>query len=220
MTISFNGITKQITVSDLAQFSTVNVKDDIYSGWKNWAVAGDNAKYELALRPVGGDPTEGTQSVPPYFFLMNNWKIVINGIQNLKFDTNLYCDANTNTTINPFILTNASVINKVSDAPVNIITIEAGFSEEILHDGLDSYENKDDWKGSGTGGDVTVTTTEIIERIDLVLEENTFEINELVDSLEINTTTEKTDLKINDDTLFLPLDVEAIHLEECENIQD
>ncbi len=126
MAVTFNGVTKRITVSGLSDFTTVNVESDIYSAWKTWVRTSDNAKYKQALRPVGGDPIGGTQTVPPYFFLMYNWKVEVSGIQNLTFNTNLYCDEATNLTTNPFLITNnGSVISKTSDAPVNTIQVSS-----------------------------------------------------------------------------------------------
>ncbi len=122
MATAFNGITKQIAITGLADFAIVDVEKDIYSAWKAWVLLSDNAKYEQALRPVGGQPVGGTQTVPPYFFLMNDWKITVDAIENLKFNTNLYCDEDSNTNVNPFLVTNnGSVVNQTSDAPVNII---------------------------------------------------------------------------------------------------
>jgi hypothetical protein len=124
MTTTFDGVAKQITVSDFNNFDTVDVQKDIYSAWKRWFVLSDNAKYLQAFRPIGGDATGGTQTAPPYFFLMNNWKVVVDGIQNLGFNTNLYCEEASNISTNPFLIINGgSVLSKTSDAPVNTIEV-------------------------------------------------------------------------------------------------
>ncbi len=124
MAVTFNGITKQIAVTGYADYAVVDVEKELYSAWKRWTVATNNAKYLQAFRPIGGDATGGTQTAPPYFFLMNNWKILVDGIEGLGFNTNLYCEEASNTNTNPFIvINNGSVISKTSDAPVNTIEV-------------------------------------------------------------------------------------------------
>lgn len=87
MAFTFNGITKRITVTGVTE---VDVKD-LYSSWKEWAVAGDNLKYSQALRTIGGDPTVEGQSAPSYYFLTNGWRIIIDAI-NVSFSFNIYSD--------------------------------------------------------------------------------------------------------------------------------
>ena len=136
MTTTFNGITKEILVTGKADYSIVDVEQELYSEWKVWASTSDNAKYLQAFRPIGGDATGGTQTAPPYFFLMNNWKVKVDGIVGLGFNTNLYCEEASNTNTNPFLVINgASVISKVSDAPVNTISVGSGLSTDE-HDKL------------------------------------------------------------------------------------
>ncbi len=135
MAVSFNGITKRITISGLSNFSIVEVEKDLYSSWKNWVITDNNAKYQQAFRPIGGDPIGGTQTVPPYFFLLNNWKVDFSTMENIGFDTNLYCEESSNITTNPFIISgNGSAISKTSDAPVNTIQISS-ISQEMEYDG-------------------------------------------------------------------------------------
>lgn len=49
---------------------------EIYSEWKNWilADAGDRLGYPQAFSVLGGDPTDGGQSAPSFFFLENGWR--------------------------------------------------------------------------------------------------------------------------------------------------
>ena len=136
MAVAFNGITKRITITGLADYATVDVEKDIYSAWKTWVATANNAKYMQAFRPVGGDPIGGTQTVPPYFFLMNNWKIDFSTMSNITFNTNLYCEESSNSNMNPFVITgNGSAISKTSDAPVNTIQISS-ISQEMEYDGI------------------------------------------------------------------------------------
>lgn len=48
---------------------------DIYSRWKDWLASGDNAKYLQAFSIVGGDPIGGGNSITPYVFLENGWRL-------------------------------------------------------------------------------------------------------------------------------------------------
>ncbi len=148
MAVSFNGITKRITITGLADYSTVDVEKDLYSAWKNWVIDGANAKYPQAFRPIGGDPIGGTQTVPPYFFLLNDWKVDFSAMSNIGFDTNLYCEESSNATTNPFIISgNGSAISKTSDAPVNTIQISS-ISQEMEYDGVVYIDTVDGSAGS------------------------------------------------------------------------
>jgi len=70
--VTFDGANKLI----IADSGTVeiNVKE-LYSMWKEWVQIGDNLKYQIAFKVVGGEPTVGNNIITPYFFLSNGWKI-------------------------------------------------------------------------------------------------------------------------------------------------
>jgi len=53
----------------------VCITECLYSPWKIWVQESDNAKYEQAFRIVGGEPTTGSNSIAPYSFLLNGWRI-------------------------------------------------------------------------------------------------------------------------------------------------
>lgn len=55
----------------------VYVKEDIYSGWKEWIQVRDNSKYIDAFRTTGGDPVGGGLYAGDIYFTVNGWKIVI-----------------------------------------------------------------------------------------------------------------------------------------------
>ena len=125
MAVSFDGTTKRMVVSGVTM---VDVQRDLYSAWKHWLILSDNAKYEQALRPVGGDSIGGGQRSPVYFFLMNNWKVVVDGSV-VDFSLNLYCEEATNTSTFPFIIQNNGAVSyKVSDSPV--VSRGSGLSAE------------------------------------------------------------------------------------------
>jgi hypothetical protein len=56
-------------------FTTLDVKTDIYSDWKEWQLIGDNSKYSQAFIAIGGDPIGGGLYAGSYYFLTNGWKI-------------------------------------------------------------------------------------------------------------------------------------------------
>ena len=127
MAVAFDGVAKSITVTGTA---IVNNQQNIYSEWKNWVRASDNAKYEQALRPIGGDNIGDGNLSPAFFFLMNNWKIYIDGI-NVKFTVNLYCEEASNDNYNPFVITgNGSAINEMSNSPIVTVSSGSGLSTE------------------------------------------------------------------------------------------
>ncbi len=130
--VVFNGISKQILVTSV---TSIDVQKDIYSAWKNWVIQGDNGKFVQALRSVGGDLIGSGQSSPAYFFLMNDWKIAVSGI-NVEFQLNIYCEQATNTNTFPFLVTsNGAVSYKVSDSPIINISSDSGLSVDE-HDKL------------------------------------------------------------------------------------
>ena len=89
--VTFNGTTKLIIVDNA--ITELDVKVDLYSDWKEWLKEGDNAKFLVAMRTVGGDPTTGVKSVAPYFFLTNGWKIrPYEGDHTLTITGNLFVD--------------------------------------------------------------------------------------------------------------------------------
>ena len=71
--VTFDGPNKLIIVN--FGETELDVAIDLYSDWKEWVVLADNAKYLQAMYTTGGDPTVGSKTIAPYFFLMNGWKI-------------------------------------------------------------------------------------------------------------------------------------------------
>ena len=89
--VLFDGAVKVITVN--YGEASIDVKQDIYSEWKNWIAISANANFEQAIRTVGGDETVESQYIAPYFFLLNGWKIrPYEGDHTLNINGNLYVD--------------------------------------------------------------------------------------------------------------------------------
>ena len=64
-------------IIQLPALGVYDVGADLYSQWKLWARAGNNAGYLNAFDTTGGDDVGGGQSIAPYFFLRNDygWRI-------------------------------------------------------------------------------------------------------------------------------------------------
>jgi hypothetical protein len=106
--VTFDGLTKLITVN--AGVTTIDVAIDVYSAWKQWVLV--NPGWDAAFRTVGGDYIGPNQKIPTYFFLINNWKVVVDNL-NVNFSYNLYSDDY----VNPIQITNSSVYVNNSNVP-------------------------------------------------------------------------------------------------------
>lgn len=47
----------------------------LYSAWVDWVALSDNCKYLPAFSAVGGDDLGGGLYIPPYYFLLNGWRV-------------------------------------------------------------------------------------------------------------------------------------------------
>lgn len=84
----FDGENKLIYVNPV--ITAVNVKEDVYSDWKEWALVRDNAKFLPAIRTTGGDPVGGGEFTGDVYFLINGWRIIID--HSLNIDGVIYSD--------------------------------------------------------------------------------------------------------------------------------
>lgn len=86
MAITFDGATKRITL-DSASVTAA----EIWSRWSDWHAT--NPEWPLAFRQVGGDDLGGGLSIPPYFFLLNSWRVrPMESSHNLTITGNLFVD--------------------------------------------------------------------------------------------------------------------------------
>jgi hypothetical protein len=106
--VTFDGINKIITIG--SNVSSINIKTDIYSDWKEWVTLRDNAKYLPAIRVSGGDPIGSGGFTGDVYFLINGWRIVVD--HSCSFDGVIYSDDYPS----PFIQVDGTqiVTNKVS----------------------------------------------------------------------------------------------------------
>lgn len=87
MAITFDGATKRI-VLDSAAVSAA----EIWSRWVDWHAAG-NTQWPLAFQLVGGQALGGELFIPPYFFLLNGWRVrPMESSHNLTITGNLFVD--------------------------------------------------------------------------------------------------------------------------------
>jgi hypothetical protein len=71
--VTFDGVNKLILINN--GITEINVTTDIYSDWKEWVRLRDNAKYQQALRVVGGDDIGNSQALGGQYFLINGWRL-------------------------------------------------------------------------------------------------------------------------------------------------
>lgn len=123
MSISFNGLTKRISLTGT---TTLGVRD-LWSRWVDWMSQADNSKFLPAFTTLGGDtidPTSGT-SVPIYAFLQNGWRIKpqeSNHTLNVT-DGILLVDGGGD----PFVNTTGNFMVRVNySQPVQAITVNTG----------------------------------------------------------------------------------------------
>ena len=86
MAITLDGATKRI-ILDSASVSAAQ----IWSAWVDWHEA--NQQWPLAFQLVGGNALGGGLFIPPYFFLLNGWRVrPMEASHNLTITGNLFVD--------------------------------------------------------------------------------------------------------------------------------
>ena len=71
--VTFDGVNKLIIVNP--GVTSLDVKTDLYSDWKEWVRNEDYLKFLPPFSTVGGEPIVGGQSLDVTYFLINGWKI-------------------------------------------------------------------------------------------------------------------------------------------------
>jgi hypothetical protein len=120
--------------------TALDVTIDIYSDWKEWALLGDNFKYDQAMRSTGGDPLPGSKALGSTYFLMNGWKIRPQEANHtLNVDGNMYCEDGTSpftSTVGSWAVFVISTVSSLVDATVQQLPeIEQGmFQNQVCID--------------------------------------------------------------------------------------
>jgi len=73
--ITFDIFTRIISVNP--GVTSLDIKADVYSGWKRWALLADNNGIGRVVRSIGGDTTIGVFKAGDIYFLVNGWKLQI-----------------------------------------------------------------------------------------------------------------------------------------------
>ena len=123
--VTFDGINKLILINHGEV--NIDVKVDIYSGWKEWQTLQTNTKFQQAIRAVGGDPISDTINLGSTFFLLNGWKIrTWEDDHNLIVTGNLYSDDGSS----PYIPTLGKWTTSIATTKSNLIDqVEADVSD-------------------------------------------------------------------------------------------
>ena len=111
--VVFDGTNKLININ--TGVTSIDVETELYDAWLNWELSGST---DAAFRKVGGESIGVGQTMPTYYFLINNWKVRAENV-NVNIATNLYSDDYTS----PFIIVNSAVYVKNSDSP-NLSTLD------------------------------------------------------------------------------------------------
>lgn len=72
--LTFNEFTRIMSV--VGGVTDLDIKQDVYSGWKRWALLAQNNKYK-AIRSIGGDITKAPFKAGDIYFLINGWRLQI-----------------------------------------------------------------------------------------------------------------------------------------------
>lgn len=117
----FDGENKLIYVNP--NESIISIKEDVYSGWKEWVSVRDNSKFPPAIRTTGGDPIPGTnQFTGDTYFFINGWRFIID--HSVAIDGVIYSDDFPS----PFVQVAGTqiVTNKVSSLVQTVTTESIG----------------------------------------------------------------------------------------------
>ena len=69
----YDGPTRTIWIE--SGVSYVSVKQDVYSGWKQWVQVSDNSKFLQAFETEGGKPISDTEKLGDTYLMINDWVI-------------------------------------------------------------------------------------------------------------------------------------------------
>lgn len=125
--VAFDGPTRTIFVNE--GVTVLDVKEDLYSAWKEWNVAAQERPqprvWAKAFTAVGGDPITDTQDLGTTYFLENDWRIQPFASKNsytLTIVGNLYTREAGET---PFYFAEGVSVSLVRSNIVDLITVEA-----------------------------------------------------------------------------------------------
>jgi hypothetical protein len=134
--VTFDGPNKLIILG--LGVTTVDVKADLYAGWKTWVLEDDHSKYLPALRSVGGDPLSEVKTLGSTFFLTNGWRIRPQEATHwLRVNGNLFTDPSGDSpfvaTLGNYNVTIESTVSNLSDvATANLGDVATAVGAQTL----------------------------------------------------------------------------------------
>ena len=120
MKISIDGENSLIYV--LPGVNDIDVKTELYMVWSEWYNSANNARFEVALIGVGGEPINELQAMSEAYFFTNGWKLVCNTGEAVNIGVNLF-------TFNP----DGVVVESSNDS---IVTLDTGKAVIVSQDEL------------------------------------------------------------------------------------
>ncbi len=123
--VDFDGNAKKIYVAK--DVPVLDVKQDLYSAWKQWVQLYDYAKYLPAIRSIGGDPVGLGQYAGDIYFLMNDWQVVVN--HPLQVTGTLYHD---NPSLSPFIIEAGGGVTATVSSLVQSLGFEGTINNNVV----------------------------------------------------------------------------------------
>ena len=143
MAITFDPTEKVI------QLDRLHVSEkQLWSAFVDWAVLADNLKYGVGMTQLGG-----FEPIALYVYLELGWKIRPIEQDGITTITGNVLVQGGGSPITPTIGNWQTLVNM--ETPVKAVAIEVNggsggsCSEGDIHDALDTYPNKDDYKGGG-----------------------------------------------------------------------
>ena len=119
--VDFDGINKIIYVHP--EVTSLDIRSDIYSGWIDWVILRDNAKFLPAIRYTGYDPIGGGAYTGDSYFLINGWKLSVDlsrvRVTGVLFSDNYDTAYYTTNMQAQYPATVASLVNTVTITTVN-----------------------------------------------------------------------------------------------------
>jgi hypothetical protein len=123
--VTINGADKTISVNP--NVTSLDIRADVYSTWKEWSQLRDNTKFLQAIRTTGGDPIGGGAFTGDVYFLINGWKLLVDvkltAVTGVLFSDNYdtaYYDLDTKLAVYPARV--SSIVNTYQPT----ITVNAG----------------------------------------------------------------------------------------------
>lgn len=132
---------------------------DIYVAWVDWVALSDNIKYPQAFRSTGGDDLGGGISIPPYYFLMNGWKVrPMETSHTLTISGNLFVDGSGDPIVPTLGVYNV-LVKTVVPVQAQGISTTGGTSSGPSAADIWAYSNRT-LTSSGAGGGATLAEIE------------------------------------------------------------